>query len=68
MTNGPEQTRRDVVTESIRDELAELTLALCNIPSETCNEAEIATWVQHRCVQAAGAHLGREQRTPVPGD
>ena len=31
------------VTQSIRDELAELTLALCNIPSETCSEAEIAT-------------------------
>lgn len=43
------------MTDTIRDELAELTLALCNIPSETCNEAEIATWIQHRCVQAAGA-------------
>ena len=46
----------DVVPASIRDELAELTLQLCRIPSETCHEAEIATWIQHRCVQAAGAH------------
>jgi len=37
------------------DELARLTLELCRIPSETKNEAEIATWVQHRCVAAAGA-------------
>ncbi|HYR09740.1 MAG TPA: succinyl-diaminopimelate desuccinylase [Longimicrobium sp.] len=43
------------MTDNIRDELAQLTLALCSIPSETCNEAEIATWIQHRCVQAAGA-------------
>ncbi|HYW11280.1 MAG TPA: M20/M25/M40 family metallo-hydrolase, partial [Longimicrobium sp.] len=42
--------------DTIRDELAELTLALCNIPSETCNEAEIATWIQHRCIAAAGAN------------
>jgi succinyl-diaminopimelate desuccinylase len=37
------------------DELAHLTLELCRIPSETRHEAEIATWVQHRCVAAAGA-------------
>lgn len=39
----------------IRDGLAALTLELCRIPSETKHEAEIATWVQHRCVHAAGA-------------
>ncbi len=67
------------MTESIRDELAGLTLALCNIPSETCNEAEIATWVQHRCIEAAGAEAvkrighsvicepwGREARSGEP--
>lgn len=42
------------MSESIRDELAALTLALCEIPSETCNEAEIASWVQRRCVAVAG--------------
>ena len=42
------------MTDTIRDELAELTLALCRIPSETFHEAEIAAWVQERCVQAAG--------------
>lgn len=41
--------------DTIREELAELTLALCNIPSETGHEEEIATWIQHRCVEAAGA-------------
>jgi succinyl-diaminopimelate desuccinylase len=41
--------------ESIRDELARLTLELCAIPSETCHEDEIASWIHHRCVQAAGA-------------
>ena len=40
---------------AIVDELAELTLELCRIPSETKHEAEIATWTQHRCVAAAGA-------------
>ena len=39
---------------STREELAGLTLALCSIPSETGQEAEIATWVQHRCVEYAG--------------
>jgi acetylornithine deacetylase/succinyl-diaminopimelate desuccinylase-like protein len=43
------------VTDPIRDEMAALTLQLCSIPSETCHEAEIATWIQHRCIQAAGA-------------
>ncbi|WP_420128618.1 succinyl-diaminopimelate desuccinylase [Longimicrobium sp.] len=42
------------MTDTIRDELAQLTLALCNIPSETFHEAEIAAWVQRRCVQVAG--------------
>lgn len=41
--------------EAIRDELARLTLELCRIPSETLHEAEIAGWVQRRCVEAAGA-------------
>src|SRR5690606_20944209 len=40
--------------EPIRDELARLTLELCSIPSETGNEAEIADWVERRCVAAAG--------------
>ena len=40
---------------ALRDELAALTLELCRIPSETRHEAEIATWVQHRCTAAAGA-------------
>jgi succinyl-diaminopimelate desuccinylase len=39
----------------LRDELAALTLELCRIPSETKHEDEIATWVWHRCVAAAGA-------------
>lgn len=38
-----------------RDELAALTLELCRIPSETRHEAEIASWVQRRCTEAAGA-------------
>ncbi|HEX6748552.1 MAG TPA: succinyl-diaminopimelate desuccinylase [Longimicrobium sp.] len=42
-------------SSAIADELASLTLELCRIPSETRHEAEIATWVQHRCVAAAGA-------------
>jgi len=42
-------------SEGIRAELAGLTLELCRIPSETKNEAEIAGWVQHRCVAVAGA-------------
>lgn len=40
---------------ALRDELAALTLELCRIPSETKHEAEIAGWVQQRCVHAAGA-------------
>ncbi|HEX8392482.1 MAG TPA: succinyl-diaminopimelate desuccinylase [Longimicrobium sp.] len=44
------------MTESIRDELARLTLELCSIPSETCHEAQIASWVQARCAAAAGPH------------
>ena len=39
----------------IAEELAELTLQLCRIPSETLHEAEIATWVQRHCVVLAGA-------------
>ena len=39
----------------IAEELAGLTLELCRIPSETKHEAEIATWVQRRCTEAAGA-------------
>ncbi|HEX5725136.1 MAG TPA: succinyl-diaminopimelate desuccinylase [Longimicrobiaceae bacterium] len=38
----------------IVDELARLTLELCRIPSETLHELEIASWVQRRCVAAAG--------------
>jgi succinyl-diaminopimelate desuccinylase len=45
----------ETTTSAVATELAELTLALCRIPSETKHEAEIATWVQHRCVAAAGA-------------
>lgn len=41
---------------TIRDELAHLTLELCSIPSETCHEAQIASWVQQRCAAAAGPH------------
>lgn len=37
------------------DELARLTLELCRIPSETGYETRIATWVEARCVAAAGA-------------
>ena len=39
----------------IRDELAQLTLALCRIPSETLHEQEIADWVQARCEAVAGS-------------
>jgi len=39
----------------MRGELAELTLTLCRIPSETEHEAAIADWVQARCEAAAGA-------------
>jgi succinyl-diaminopimelate desuccinylase len=42
-------------SDAIRDELSGLTLELCRIPSETKHEAEIATWVQRRCTEAAGA-------------
>ena len=40
---------------SLAAELAALTLDLCRIPSETLHEAEIAAWVESRCVDAAGA-------------
>src|ERR1700741_126741 len=40
---------------SLAAELAALTLDLCRIPSETLHEAEIAAWVESRCVAAAGA-------------
>lgn len=46
---GPE------TSAAVRGELAELTLELCRIPSETRHEAEIATWVQRRCTEVAGA-------------
>ena len=39
---------------SIADELAELTLELCKIPSETGNEADIASWIEGRCGALAG--------------
>ncbi|HEV7589653.1 MAG TPA: succinyl-diaminopimelate desuccinylase [Longimicrobium sp.] len=45
----------DISSAALRDELAGLTLELARIPSETRHEAEIATWVQHRCTGAAGA-------------
>ncbi|HEX9937002.1 MAG TPA: succinyl-diaminopimelate desuccinylase [Longimicrobium sp.] len=51
-------TAADVRRESsdaVRDELSALTLELCRIPSETRHEAEIASWVQRRCVEVAGA-------------
>lgn len=38
----------------IRRELAELTLQLCSIPSETGHEQAIAEWIEARCVAAAG--------------
>lgn len=38
----------------IREELAELTLQLCSIPSETGEEQAIADWIEARCVAAAG--------------
>lgn len=40
--------------KDIRDELAELTLQLCSIPSETGEEQAIADWIEARCVEAAG--------------
>ncbi|HEX7242555.1 MAG TPA: succinyl-diaminopimelate desuccinylase [Longimicrobiaceae bacterium] len=40
---------------TIRDELAELTLTLCRIPSETKREARIADWVEARCRSAGGS-------------
>jgi succinyl-diaminopimelate desuccinylase len=45
----------DTGDAAVRDELAGLTLELCRIPSETKHEAEIATWIQRRCTEAAGA-------------
>jgi succinyl-diaminopimelate desuccinylase len=35
-------------------ELAQLTLELCGIPSETGNEREIADWTERRCRELAG--------------
>jgi succinyl-diaminopimelate desuccinylase len=43
-----------VTREPTPEELAELTLELCRIPSETGQEEAIARWVQDRCVAAAG--------------
>lgn len=51
--SAADRERRDSPAE-IRDELAELTLELCRIHSETLHEAEIATWVQRHCVVVAG--------------
>jgi succinyl-diaminopimelate desuccinylase len=42
-------------SDELRDELASLTLQLCRIPSETRHEAEIASWVQYRCIADTGA-------------
>jgi len=39
----------------LRDELAQATLALCKIPSETLGEERIARWVEARCAALAGA-------------
>ncbi|HEV2148572.1 MAG TPA: succinyl-diaminopimelate desuccinylase [Longimicrobiaceae bacterium] len=36
------------------DDLADLTLELCRIPSETGREARIADWVEARCVSRVG--------------
>ncbi|HEX8363595.1 MAG TPA: succinyl-diaminopimelate desuccinylase [Longimicrobium sp.] len=40
--------------ENIRHELAERTLALCKVPSETGQEALIAEWVEGQCSAFAG--------------
>ena len=40
--------------KDIRHELAELTLQLCSIPSETGEEQAIADWIEARCVEATG--------------
>ncbi|MDR0786609.1 MAG: succinyl-diaminopimelate desuccinylase [Gemmatimonadota bacterium] len=40
--------------EALRDELAQLTLELCRIPSETGFEEQIADHVESVCVRAAG--------------
>lgn len=43
----------------LADELAQLTLELCRIPSETKNEQRIANWVEARCRAAGGGEIHR---------
>lgn len=45
-------TMRD---SAVAGKLAQLTLDLCSIPSETGNEQAIADWIQRRCEALAGA-------------
>jgi succinyl-diaminopimelate desuccinylase len=51
MMTEPMRVNREVVRE-----LAELTLKLCTIPSETGDEKQIADWVETRCRNAAPEH------------
>jgi succinyl-diaminopimelate desuccinylase len=44
---------KPIATTPIAAELAELTLQLCKIPSETRFEKEIADWVERRCRELA---------------
>jgi len=56
MAHATSVDARDSETSAaVRGELAALTLELCRIPSETRYEAEIASWIQRRCTEAAGA-------------
>lgn len=47
-------TTAQTADTEIATELAELTLELCRIPSETGEEERIATWVEERCARLAG--------------
>ncbi|HYJ80266.1 MAG TPA: succinyl-diaminopimelate desuccinylase [Longimicrobiaceae bacterium] len=49
---GPDIGATAGIDSGIAAELAALTLELCRIPSETLHEAEIAAWVERRCVAA----------------
>ncbi len=48
------QTQNPAAAPDIRHELAERTLALCKVPSETGQEALIAEWVEGQCSAFAG--------------
>jgi len=50
----PHETAASTDSASIRHELAERTLALCRIPSETLHEERIAEWVEGQCSAFAG--------------